>query len=112
MLILTEARLEDGRLALEENRDIVAQLTNELIELKRNVDDETRLKQEMAELDAKIDHAQELNRGAQMRIQQQMEHSKLLDAEIKTIGWSSLRGYKNSLTRRRGEARPTQQAGS
>jgi hypothetical protein len=99
-------------LALEENRDIVAQLTNELTELKRNVDDETRLKQEMAELDAKIDHAQELNRGAQMRIQQQMEHSKLLDAEIKTIGWSSLRGYKNSLTRRRGEARPTQQAGS
>lgn len=90
----------------------MAQLTNELTELKRNVDDETRLKQEMAELDAKIDHAQELNRGAQMRIQQQMEHSKLLDAEIKTIGWSSLRGYKNSLTRSRGEARPTQQAGS
>lgn len=78
--------MEDGRLALEENREVMAQFTAELAELKRNVGEEARLKQELADLDTRIDNAQELNRGAQMKIHGQMEHSKVLDAEIRTIG--------------------------
>lgn len=72
-----------------------------------------RLVDESAKLLEEIDHTQELNRVAQMKIQQQTELSKILDHEIKSAGKSlsfASRPFASHAERTcRGEARPREQ---
>ncbi|KAG8753510.1 kinetochore-associated Ndc80 complex subunit ndc80 [Serendipita sp. 396] len=78
-------RMENLAKAAEQQDKEVIQLQEELKLLRGSENEAEKLKAELAEINLKIDHAQEVIRSAQTKIQSQLHGNQLMDDDIRGI---------------------------
>lgn len=80
---IVDGIIGEHQILLEEQEQTLAELVREADGLRRTEDAEKQLKAEMADIDMRIDHAQEVVRAGQTKLQQQIDLNRGLDLDLR-----------------------------